>query len=174
MRRNFTQVAQSKVDSATSNLLTGHTSRSNVQYTSYASTYKDLDVVKLMIENTYSELNGSNDFVTGNRSLTTFKEHRLTTQEFNSLILPKLAKEKEAIETFTTLLKQKYSINSIEVWDVYSEEERAQCISLRKALLNKRVALVNMESAAKLQNLHEERLKKLSTNATESAGTKGK
>ena len=82
--------------------------------------------------------------LTGNRSLTTFKEHRLTTQEFNSLILPKLAKEKEAIETFTTLLKQKYSINSIEVWDVYSEEERAQYISLRKALLNKRVALVTI------------------------------
>lgn len=101
MRRNFTQLAQKHANPQQTNLLTGHSASSTVQWKNYASTFEKLDVVKLLLEDTYEEDIEVNEYISGRKSLAKYSERRLDKQEYNTLILPQIATEKRNLDEFT-------------------------------------------------------------------------
>jgi hypothetical protein len=164
MRRNFTQLAQKHANPQQTNLLTGHSESSTVQWKNYASTYEKLDVVKLLLEDTYEEDIEMNEYVTGQRSLAKYSERRLDKQEYTTLILPQIATEKRNLDEFTEKLKSKYEAYSSKDWDKLTLPEQSKYIDLRKVLLNKRVAAVTKAEYDKLKKLHDGKLRELTVN----------
>lgn len=135
LRRNFIQSAQRVTDDKKVAVLAGHQPQSVVQYTKYGSTFDTLDIVKLVKESKFGEIEQYNDHIRGMRC--TVKVYgRLTKEEYEAEVVPYLSEHKQELDDIKKALRLKYKTLEA-AYREWTTEENLRFTSTYKHYKNK-------------------------------------
>ncbi|OAC98980.1 hypothetical protein MUCCIDRAFT_85526 [Mucor lusitanicus CBS 277.49] len=119
LRRFFIQKAQALADDSKVASLAGHHPKSVVQYTKYGSTFATLDIVKMIQEDHFDEIENANKYIEGLRcTQQLFK--RMSTEEYQQEVAPHIKKEKAEYDAVVVYLKAAYGDKYKDLVDKWS------------------------------------------------------
>lgn len=125
-----------------------------MQYRNYRNSYKNIDLVKAQTDSTFQQVDMDLDYINRLKSNSNIYK-RLSLSEYNVLIKPQIAKEKESIDEFLNNMKVKYQTKSIDLLK-WSSEERIEYKYLKKNYINKQ----NRARRQVMKSITEERTNK--------------